>query len=52
MALNLAYHFYDKKNKRKLQKWLREARKYTVDGGRQAKQIMQMLEDSHNWASH
>ena len=52
MALNLAFHFYDKKNKRKLQKWLREARKYTVDGGRQAKQILEMLEESHSWASH
>jgi len=52
MALSLAYHFFDAKNKRKLQKWLREARKYAVDGGRQAKQIAEMLEKSYNWASH
>lgn len=52
MALSLAYHFYDKKNKRKLEKWLREARKYAVDGGRQSKQIGEMLKESYSWASH
>jgi tetratricopeptide (TPR) repeat protein len=52
MALSLAYHFFDIKNKRKLEQWLREARKYTVDGGRQAKQIGEMLEESYSWASH
>lgn len=52
MALNLAYHFYAKKNKRKLEKWLREAKKYAEDGGRQAKQIGEMLEESYSWVSY
>jgi tetratricopeptide (TPR) repeat protein len=49
MALTLAYQFYDNKDKRKLKKWLRESRKYALDGGRQAKQIGEMLEESYSW---
>ncbi|MFT6746449.1 MAG: tetratricopeptide (TPR) repeat protein [Glaciecola sp.] len=52
MALSLAFYFFDKKNKRKLEKWLREARKYAQDGGREAKQIGEMLEESYHWVSH
>lgn len=52
MALSLAYHYYDNKNKRDTQRWLNEARKFAVDGGRQAKQITQMLKESSEWQSH
>lgn len=52
IALNLALHFYEKKNRRKVEKWLREARKYALDGTIQVSQIQDMLTEAANWPSY
>lgn len=49
MAIRLCIHFYHKKDKENFKIWMKESRKYTVDGSMQALQIHDMLKKSKKW---
>lgn len=49
MALRLAVHYFNKIEEKPFNYWVKQARKYVVDGSFEAKQISDMLKESNAW---